>query len=97
MRENVCFRIHGDNIVECERGLDLVADAFSASVELVPSQPYYPTFRVARGRETLFSVELLPGHGRWGADVQRLLQAQGAPVARGDRCARGASCRGLRV
>jgi hypothetical protein len=40
------LRIHGDNILECERALFLIADAFSATIELLPSPPYFPLIRI---------------------------------------------------
>ncbi|MCX6902957.1 MAG: hypothetical protein NTW03_05675, partial [Verrucomicrobia bacterium] len=76
----VCIRIHGDNILECERGLELIAEAFSATAKMVPCHPFLPVFSIVRAKDVLFQAQLLPGHGRWRADVQRLLREQGAPL-----------------
>ena len=58
------LRIHGDNIVECERTLNMIVEAFNASCVLQNSPVYFPKYQV----ETdccVFEIELLSGHGRW--------------------------------
>ena len=59
------LRIHGDNIVECKRTLRMIAEAFGESYELLDSPIYWPKYcLMAKG--TVFEIELLSGHGRWG-------------------------------
>jgi len=74
------LRIHGDNIIECERALLLIADSFSASAQRVASPPYLPSYEIRCNEETLFTVELFSGHGRWGINTQDILQDHGAPL-----------------
>ena len=74
------IRIHGDNIVECDRCLELIAEAFSAEARLLPSDPFRPAFAIIREGRPLFSVDLIPGHGRWHVDLQQMLRAHGAPL-----------------
>ena len=74
------LRIHGDNIIECERALLLTADSFSATARWVASAPYMPRYEVRSDNETLFAVELLSGHGRWNVNLQETLQSYGAPL-----------------
>lgn len=74
------LRIHGDNIIECERGLYLVADSFRANVRRLMSPPYMSRYEVFVDTAVLFSVELLPGHGRWGVNIQDIFQFHDAPL-----------------
>jgi len=74
------FRIHGDNIIECDRCLDLIAQAFTAQARLLPSNPYCPAFEIVKDGKTLFGIDLIPGHGRWQIDLQQMLRDHGAPL-----------------
>jgi len=74
------LRIHGDNIIECERGLNLVADSFSAKIRSLISSPYMPQYEIFDNDKVLFKVELLSGHGRWGINIQDIFQSHGAPL-----------------
>lgn len=74
------LRIHGDNIIESERALFLIADSFSASAQRVTSPPYLPSYEIRHNEETLFTVELFSGHGRWDINTQDILQDHGAPL-----------------
>jgi hypothetical protein len=49
------FRIHGDNILECERALFLIADSFSATAHLAPSPTYMPRYEVKHDASLLFT------------------------------------------
>jgi hypothetical protein len=79
-QQPISLRIHGDNIIECERGLYLVADSFSANVRHLVSSPYMPQYEIFDDATVLFKVELLPGHGRWGINIQDIFQSHGAPL-----------------
>ena len=79
-RPTVSLRIHGDNIIECERALFLIADSFAAHVHPIISAPYMPQYEIRCGGELLFTVELFPGHGRWNVNLQEVLQSHGAPL-----------------
>ncbi|MBE7468611.1 MAG: hypothetical protein DPW09_11345 [Anaerolineae bacterium] len=74
------LRIHGDNIIECERMLFLIANSFSATVQRVISSPYLPRFEIRDESGLLFTIELLAGHGRWNINLQEILQSYGAPL-----------------
>lgn len=76
----IVLRIHGDNIIECERGLRLIADSFTAAVKKLVSPPYMPHYEIVDNSEILFKVELLAGHGRWGVNIQDVFQSHGAPL-----------------
>lgn len=58
------LRIHGDNIVECERTLKLIAEAYNSKYELLDSPVYFPKYSI-QTPNCLFVIELLSGHGRW--------------------------------
>lgn len=77
---NATFRIHGDNIVECDRCLELIAHAFAAQVRLVSSEPFRPAFEIVKDGSVLFAVDLIPGHGRWDIDLQQMFREHGAPL-----------------
>jgi hypothetical protein len=55
-RPTVSLRIHGDNIIECERALFLIADSFSANAQRVDSLPYLPRYEIRRNEEILFAI-----------------------------------------
>ena len=74
------FRIHGDNIIECERGLEILKEIFVADVRMRPSLPFQPRFIVTPAVGAAFDVELLPGHGRGGVNLQQWLRDHGAPL-----------------
>ena len=74
------FRIHGDNIVECDRCLDLIAQAFTAKARLIPSDSFRPAFEVVKDGTLQFGIDLIPGHGRWRIDPQQMLREHGAPL-----------------
>lgn len=76
-RQTTFLRIHGDNIIECERGLYLVASSFSADIHHLSSPPYMPQYEIRDKELILFRVDLLPGHGRWGIN---LFQSQNSPL-----------------
>lgn len=59
------LRIHGDNIVECERTLKMIAEAYNSSYVLLNSPIYFPKFSITTPKD-IFIIELLSGHGRWG-------------------------------
>lgn len=74
------FRIHGDNIVECDRCLDLLAQAFDAQVRFLSSDPFRPAFELTKGGKILFGIDLIPGHGRWQINLQKMFREHGAPL-----------------
>ena len=76
------LRIHGDNIIECERTLELIKKAYDGRIVLLQSPLYMPKYQLDcdSGR---FVIELLSGHGRWGVDVASILQENGGILHEG--------------
>lgn len=74
------LNIHGDNIVECERTLGLIARAYAAKVVRMSDNIYCPQFRLIVNGNPQFEVTLYSGHGRWGVDIQDILSGKGAPI-----------------
>lgn len=73
------FRIHGDNVVECERTLQLLEEGLGQKSTLVPdSSPLHPEFEYRLPNGETYVFELLPGHGRWGIDIAEGLIAAGS-------------------
>lgn len=59
------LRIHGDNIIECERTLKMIAEAYDSTYELQECPVYLPKYKI-NTRDCQLVIELLSGHGRWG-------------------------------
>ena len=74
------LRIHGDNIIECERALFLIAHSFSATVRRIACVLCLPRYQIESAGVILFVVELFSGHGRWGVDFHEILQSHGSPL-----------------
>jgi hypothetical protein len=78
------LRIHGDNIVECERTLLLLSQAFGKEVRLIPdSFLYMPVYELAINDKDVLQIDLLAGHGRWGADIATALMDNGGVLREG--------------
>jgi hypothetical protein len=72
------LRIHGDNIVECERTLLLLSQAFGKEVRLMPeSSLYMPVYELRINEKEALQIDLLAGHGRWGVDMAAALMNNG--------------------
>ena len=53
------LRIHGDNIVECERTLLLLSQAFNKAVRLVPdSSLYMPVYELVVNDKEVLQIDL---------------------------------------
>jgi hypothetical protein len=74
------LRIHGDNIVECERALKLIEAAYQATSESVSATIYQPQYRLKTAEKELFTVDLLAGHDRWNVHIKDELAKHGAPL-----------------
>src|SRR6266498_191462 len=75
------FRIYGDNIVECQRTLELIAAALGGRAAIVDRPPYTPQYRLVREREVLGTFEFVPGYdNRWPVDLQEYLRSRGSPL-----------------
>lgn len=75
------YRIHGDNIVECERTLELIARAFEIPTHshFEPTgSPLTPTYQLAvKGRQATFAFTFFPGYGRWDTDIIEVVRRRG--------------------
>ena len=76
------IRIHGDNIVECERSLFMISDALGGSPTLVDSPIFMPIYEI-EVPGWLFRIELLSGHGRWGVNIGNHLMENGGILREG--------------
>lgn len=67
------IRIHGDNIIECERSLSLLSEALKMDPRyLDDSCTFMPKYMLGD-----IQVDLLSGHGRWGVDIADVLAKHG--------------------
>ncbi|VVB65454.1 Uncharacterised protein [Candidatus Gugararchaeum adminiculabundum] len=74
------YRIHGDNIVECERTLDLISEAFELEISYDRGPMYAPIYNLDKDGTNVASVQLFPGYDRWGVNIQKILKQNGAPL-----------------
>ncbi|MEI6049016.1 MAG: hypothetical protein WCS03_08980 [Bacteroidota bacterium] len=74
------LRIHGDNIIECERALKLISLSYKATLNHMPSSIFMPLFALKNKDKELFEVELLGGHDRWNVNFNSELTKYGAPL-----------------
>jgi len=74
------FRIHGDNILECERTLKLIILAFEVQdkdVIFLGEAAYAPVYKITKNEQT-FKIKLFPGYDRWGINLKQYLVDSGA-------------------
>lgn len=76
------LRIHGDNIVECERTLEILKKAYGGILTLLSSPIYKPKYALTFDKHT-YVIELFSGHKRWGVDVIKVVQDQGGILHEG--------------
>jgi len=76
----VKLRIHGDNIIECERTLKLIGLAYQGDVKLKSHNIYMPLYSIINENNETFEVELLAGHERWNVNFNNELTKYGAPL-----------------
>lgn len=79
---NKFLRIHGDNIVECERSLQMIHEAIGGQIELLENPIYIPKYRILNDDLDL-TIELLSGHGRWGVNIGEELKKNGGILREG--------------
>ena len=75
------IRIHGDNILECERTLHLLALSLNSKAEYQDSPIHNPIYLIVdkEGKNKLL-LQLFPGYNRWGVNIYGELQKLGAPL-----------------
>ncbi|MEA3493757.1 MAG: hypothetical protein U9R38_05165 [Candidatus Margulisiibacteriota bacterium] len=77
------LRIHGDNILECESALSLLAASVNPNdpiFSFVGGQAFTPIYKVISDTNISFFIQLFPGHDRWGIDLKKHLMDRGAPL-----------------
>lgn len=73
------LRIHGDNIIECERTLLLIAKAYQVKALHCSEFLFYPKY-ILDTINGKIEIELLAGHERWGISINKELEKYGAPL-----------------
>ena len=73
------LRIHGDNIIECERTLHLIATACQSEIKRKSQCLYLPEFELIKNGKLIASVELFAGHDRWNVSIAKTLADYGSP------------------
>lgn len=76
------IRIHGDNIVECERSLDLISSAYGIDPVSSSEVLYKPSYLI-EGNQEILRIDLLPGHDRWGISIADILIENGGVLREG--------------
>lgn len=77
------LRIHGDNIIECERTLSLLAQALKITFTPAPKGTLFRPIHQGQSVDGIFEVELLSGHDRWGVCIGEVLQNNGGILREG--------------
>jgi hypothetical protein len=78
------FNLHGDNIVECERTVDLIRAALS-TITLRFKGPFGPAVcpsyeLTVQGIDAPLLLNLYPGFGRWNHDILELFRRRGGTL-----------------
>jgi len=74
------LRIHGDNILECEKALKLLILALEAQdkdVIFLGKAAYAPVYKITKNSK-IFEIKLFPGYDRWGMNLRQYLVDSGA-------------------
>ncbi len=74
------LRIHGDNIIECERALSLIALAYNGKIVTKSKNIVIPSYSIQSNYKEIFEVELLGGHNRWNVNFDAELTKYGTPL-----------------
>ena len=75
------LNIYGDNILECHDTANLLAKSLDAELSIDPDSPLYaPIFTIQIDDSVAFSLQLIPGYGRWEKeyDAIDILRKRGA-------------------
>ncbi|MCA9346779.1 hypothetical protein KC960_04780 [Candidatus Saccharibacteria bacterium] len=82
----VLYRIHGDNIIECEVAIEIITEAIAESkgleysINLENSSLSTPKYKVIFSEGSSLLFELFPGHNRWDNSLSEYLTKMGAPL-----------------
>lgn len=86
------LRIYGDNILECEKTLNLIYKSISKNSRPKPtllklehnSNIYSPIYRIiSPATKEVYKLQLFPGYGRWSSDILDKLISLGASLNEG--------------
>lgn len=75
------LRIHGDNILECESALKLLASALNGgSYSLSGGSAYSPVYNFRSNTDEEFEAQLFPGYGRWSFPLAEYIASLGGTL-----------------
>ena len=74
------LRIHGDNIIECERALKLIVHSYKGILVSENKSIIVPSYVIKYEDNKIIKVELFGGHNRWNIDINTELSKYGAPL-----------------
>jgi len=80
MSKKIKIRIHGDNIVECERSMHLIVESVLGSNAIISfpmGSVLNPTYE-AKNDDFILHIQYFPGYGRWEPDILDYIQSKGA-------------------
>lgn len=75
------LRIHGDNIVECERAWEIIKKSLFGSSNIkqkIAGSVLSPSYEIEVDGLTRIKGQLFPGFGRWSIDIFSYLKERGA-------------------
>lgn len=71
------INIYGDNILECEEAMSVIAHALGAEVERTAGSLYAPMYSLTN-HNTHLGCRLFPAYDRWDYDVKLAMKSKGA-------------------
>ncbi len=75
------LRIHGDNILECESALKLIASSLNGGTfKLAGGSAYSPIYHFQSDTDEEFAVQLFPGYGRWNFPLAEYIASLGGAL-----------------
>ena len=51
------LRIHGDNIIECERALKLISEAYKGNIVVNNKNMFMPSYSIVNNNENIFIIK----------------------------------------
>lgn len=75
------LRIHGDNILECESALKLLASSLNGGhFDLTGGSAYSPIYSFKSDTKEEFNIQLFPGYGRWNFPLVEYIASLGGTL-----------------
>lgn len=72
------INIYGDNILECEEAMIMIAQSFNADIERQNSALYVPSYTLSNNGVLLFNCRLFVSYERWDYNVKLAMKFKGA-------------------